>query len=253
VNSDTQGTHDVPTLVSEWLTAFATALDDGEYGRAARAFLPDGHWRDLVAFTWDVRTFSGPVDIERALKETADEIRPHDFRVDFSTPPREVELLGVPTVEGLFTFHTVHGRARGAVRLARDAGGRLVAWTLLTMLQELTGFEEHRSTQRAQGASALRNFGEKNWLDLRQEAIAYEDREPAVLVVGGGHNGLVVAARLNQLNVDTLVVDPMERIGDNWRKRYRALVLHNETEANHLPYLPFPDTCLLYTSDAADE
>jgi putative flavoprotein involved in K+ transport len=36
------------------------------------------------------------------------------------------------------------------------------------------------------------------------------------------------------------VVDREQRIGDNWRKRYHALVLHNQVHVNHLPYMPFP-------------
>jgi len=44
------------------------------------------------------------------------------------------------------------------------------------------------------------------------------------------------------LNVDTLVVDKHERIGDNWRKRYHSLALHNQIQVNHLPYMPFPPT-----------
>jgi putative flavoprotein involved in K+ transport len=65
-------------------------------------------------------------------------------------------------------------------------------------------------------------------------------------VVGGGQAGLSIAARLTQLGVDTLIVDKHERIGDNWRKRYHALTLHNEMHVNHLPYLPFPPTFPTY-------
>jgi len=61
-----------------------------------------------------------------------------------------------------------------------------------------------------------------------------------VLVIGGGQSGLCIAARLKQLNVDTLIVDREKRIGDNWRKRYHALTLHNQVQVNHLPYLHFP-------------
>jgi putative flavoprotein involved in K+ transport len=61
-----------------------------------------------------------------------------------------------------------------------------------------------------------------------------------VLVVGGGQAGLSIAARLKQLNVDTLIVDREARIGDNWRTRYHALTLHNQVQVNHLPYMPFP-------------
>ena len=61
-----------------------------------------------------------------------------------------------------------------------------------------------------------------------------------MLVIGGGQSGLCIAARLKQLNVDTLIVDREERIGDNWRKRYHALTLHNQVQVNHLPYMLFP-------------
>ena len=61
-----------------------------------------------------------------------------------------------------------------------------------------------------------------------------------MLVIGGGQSGLCIAARLKQLQVDTLIVDREERIGDNWRKRYHALTLHNQVQVNHLPYMLFP-------------
>ncbi len=71
-------------------------------------------------------------------------------------------------------------------------------------------------------------------------SAAYADRDPAVLVVGGGQAGLSAAACLGQLGVDTLIVDRERRVGDNWRNRYHALVLHNQTHVNHLPYMRFP-------------
>ena len=61
-----------------------------------------------------------------------------------------------------------------------------------------------------------------------------------MLVVGCGQAGLAIAARLRQLQIDTLIVDREGRIGDNWRKRYHALTLHNQVQVNHLPYMPFP-------------
>jgi len=67
-----------------------------------------------------------------------------------------------------------------------------------------------------------------------------EPVETGVLVVGGGQAGLAIAARLTQLGVDTLIVDRWPRIGDNWRRRYHALTLHNQVQVNHLPYMPFP-------------
>ena len=77
---------------------------------------------------------------------------------------------------------------------------------------------------------------------MRNRLEAYADRDPAVLVIGAGQSGLAIAARLNQLGVDTLVVEKWARIGDNWRMRYHSLALHNSIEVDHLPYMPFPPT-----------
>src|SRR6267154_1279270 len=90
------------------------------------------------------------------------------------------------------------------------------------------------------GEAYSRDFRGPNWLDLRKADAEYADRDPAVLVIGGGQSGLSIAARLKQLGVDTLIVDRELRIGDNWRKRYHALTLHNQVQVNHLPYMLFP-------------
>ena len=118
----------------------------------------------------------------------------------------------------------------------------LKAWLISTTLEELRGHEEKIGDNRPTGAAYSRNFGGDNWDDMRRKARAYDDREPAVIVVGGAQAGLSIAARLNQLGVDTLVVEKWPRIGDSWRKRYHSLALHNSIHLNHLPYMEFPPT-----------
>src|SRR3569623_585862 len=116
----------------------------------------------------------------------------------------------------------------------------------LTALEELKGFEEQLGTTRPRGQAYSRDFRGPNWLDLRNASRGYADRDPAVLVVGGGQAGLAIAARLKQLKIDTLIVDREARIGDNWRKRYHALTLHNQVQVNHMPYMPFPPNWPVY-------
>ena len=155
---------------------------------------------------------------------------------------------GTVSIEAIFKFETAVGRGSGILRLIPDAGdgNRLKAWTLLTALDELKGFEEPLGSSRPRGQSYSRDFRGPNWLDLRKAAGLYADRDPDVLVVGGGQAGLAIAARLKQLQVDTLIVDRWPRIGDNWRKRYHALTLHNQVQVNHLPYMPFPPNWPVY-------
>lgn len=49
------------------------------------------------------------------------------------------------------------------------------------------------------------------------------------------------------LNVRALIIDANERVGDNWRKRYHQLVLHDPVWYDHLPYLPFPAWWPIFT------
>jgi putative flavoprotein involved in K+ transport len=234
--------------VSEWLGAFSQALADKDGNAAAELFCDDGHWRDVLAFSWNLETFSGKTAIADQFNRSLDEVKPSAFRLAGGrTPPRRVTRAGVEAIEVLFEFTTSYGVGNGVVRLKPEpSDGVLRAWTLLTSLEQLHGHAEQFGAARAGGDAFKREFGGDNWQDLRNKARAYEDHEPAVLVVGGGQAGLGIAARLTHLGVDTLIVDRHERIGDNWRKRYHSLTLHNEVTVNHLPYMPFPPTWPIY-------
>jgi cation diffusion facilitator CzcD-associated flavoprotein CzcO len=236
-------TKDLTMRVDEWLADFEHALSDPDPEGLASVFHTDSYWRDVLAFTWMITTVRGAREIAAALTSRAGGVRASGFRTDRErTPPRMVTRAGTESIEAIFAFQTAQGLADGLVRLIPDPADddRLKAWTLLTALEELAGFEERIGETRPSGESYARDFRGPNWLDLRKAAAAYADRDPAVLVVGGGHAGLTIAARLTQMNVDTLIVDRHSRIGDNWRKRYHALTLHNQVQVNHLPYMPFP-------------
>ncbi len=234
---------------SRWLRAFQSALSSEDMEAAAALFVPDGHWRDLVAFTWHIRTVSGAQKITAALFETLRLVQPTNFRIaEKRTPPRAVNRSGVATIEAIIAFETARGQASGVLRLVPSPDGApgWRAWVLLTALDEIKGHEERIGARRPRGEEYSRTFGGENWLDLRKKAQAYETHEPAVVVIGGGQCGLGIAACLVQLGVDTLVIDRHERIGDAWRKRYHNLTLHNEVYVDHLPYLPFPPNYPVY-------
>jgi putative flavoprotein involved in K+ transport len=179
----------------------------------------------------------------RELAMHAGRVRPTGFKIDrHRTALRNVTRAGTDAIEAIFSFETSEGRGSGVLRLTPSAhdGKAFKAWTLLTSLDEIKGHEERLGRLRPQSKAYSRDFRGPNWLDLRKAAAEYADRDPSVLVVGGGQAGLSIAARLTQLDVDTLIADREARIGDNWRKRYHALVLHNQVHVNHLPYMPFP-------------
>ncbi len=242
-------TDDISITAENWLAQFESALDSPDDGLLKALFHPDSYWRDVLALSWNLQTINGADAILKELPVLSRSAAPCDFRIDPDrAAPRRVTRAGTETIEAIFKFETRQGHGSGILRLIPDAGdgNKLKAWTLLTALDELKGFEEPLGSTRPRGQSYSRDFRGPNWLDLRKKAAAYADRDPVVLVVGGGQAGLAIAARLKQLQVDTLIVDREARIGDNWRKRYHALTLHNQVQVNHLPYMPFPPNWPVY-------
>jgi len=224
-----------PEAAQGWLKEFDAALQAQDAGAAAELFLTDGLWRDVLAFTWTLQTMSGRSAIETTLRDTLARTKPANFQIPPKrTPPRWVNRAGTQAIEAIFEFETAFGHGNGVVRLVSDPGpSRLRTWTLVTTLQNLRGHDEILKTRVAEDDT--RDFGGDNWLDRVNKARVF-----------GGQAGLSIAARLHQLEIDTLIVDRHERIGDNWRKRYHSLTLHNEMHVNHLPYLPFPPTFPTY-------
>jgi cation diffusion facilitator CzcD-associated flavoprotein CzcO len=225
--------------ISQWLGRFETALRATDRAALAILFAPECHYRDLLAFSWTIHPAEGVESITDLLVGAQPSIQGRNFAVaNARTQPRRVKRLGIEVFEGIFQFETALGRGHGVVRLLADNPGK--AWVLHTSLDELKGHEEKVDDRRPNGSAYSRNFGGENWLDQRNKARAFADRDPVVLVVGGGQSGLAIAARLGLLEVDTLVVEKNARIGDNWRVRYHSLALHNQIDVNHLPYLKFP-------------
>ena len=179
-----------PSLAADWIARFGTTIEKQDARAAAALFLPDGLWRDVLAFTWTIRTHYGRAEIEAALRERLAATQARNVQIAPNrTPPRWVTRSGTDCIEAFLSFETAFGRADAALRLVPDPDehSRFLAWTLNTNLQELRGHEEAYKRPEAQGDT--RDFGARNWLDKRREDAAYADRDPAVLVVGAGKAG----------------------------------------------------------------
>jgi putative flavoprotein involved in K+ transport len=219
--------------VNSWLNAFEDALVARDVERAAALFLPQSFWRDLVAFSWNLTTAEGPEGVADLLRSALD-----------STDPSGFTASEEPTEEGGITtawiaFETAVGRGRGLLRL-RDGK----AFTLLTSLEELKGFEEPARGRRPRGAEHGADRNRTTWLEGREKEAAElgYTRQPYVVVVGGGQGGIALGARLRSLGVEAIIVEKNARPGDSWRNRYKSLCLHDPVWYDHLPYLDFPST-----------
>src|SRR5262249_48808493 len=126
-------------------------------------------WRDVLAFTWRIRTVDGADAIVGALTAQADRVRPAGLKLDPNrTMPRRVTRVGTETIEAIFRFETAQGRGSGVLRLTPDASNVLKAWTFHTTLDELKGYEETIGRRRPHGEAYSRDFRGPNWLDLRK-------------------------------------------------------------------------------------
>ncbi|TLU73216.1 flavin-containing monooxygenase [Lichenicoccus roseus] len=224
---------DAPSrAAADWLRQFDHALRTNDGAQAARLFEPAGFWRDLIAFTWNIKTLEGRDEITAMLDTTLPHIKPHDWRM--SEPATEAD--GVVTA--WFDFETAVARGKGLLRL-RDG----LCWTLLTTADELKGHEEKRGATRPLGAAHGVAPGRQSWRDRREAEAASlgVTTQPYVLIVGGGQGGLALGARLRNLDVPTLIVDAHPNAGDQWRRRYKSLCLHDPVWYDHMPYLPFPE------------
>ncbi|MCW2748806.1 MAG: monooxygenase, partial [Nocardioidaceae bacterium] len=230
------------SVVVEWLREFDFALAARDVAALERLFVADSYWRDIVSFTWDWGFVGSASEIARKLVAVADDIQPRDFRLNEKfTAPMIVTRIQGEVLEGFLEFETRHGHGRGLIRLVRDASAPsgFRGHTLLTTLREL--YNRAFIEERPEGLGIDRSDTRMNWQDLRRKRTeSFEDQDPEVLIIGGGHSGLMLAARLDEMNVDTLIVERFDRIGDNWRTRYESLALHTLTDLSHFPDMPFP-------------
>ena len=94
------------SAVESWLDAFQDALS-GDAQKLPAVFSADAFWRDMLAFTWTIRTVEGRGEIAAALGATAPPTQARAWRVvDGPTPAMEAEAwLAFETDAGSGTAH----------------------------------------------------------------------------------------------------------------------------------------------------
>ena len=217
-----------------FLDSFGAALKAGDIDAVTEMFLDDCYWRDLVTFTWNIRTLEGKAQVADMLKHQLATTKPTGWKIAEGEIPSEDGGVTTAWIE----FETDVARGYGLVRLKE---GKI--WTLLTSMVELKGHEEPRGDHRPLGAKHGAGKHRTTWLEERQkeEAELGYATQPYCVIVGGGQGGIALGARLRQLGVPTIIVEKNDRPGDSWRKRYKSLCLHDPVWYDHLPYIKFPE------------
>lgn len=217
--------------LSNWLQEFEKNLKQGDVAAATAMFEEESYWRDLVSFTWNIKTMEGHDQITDMLKARLAEVKPTNWQLEGEAN----EADGI--IDGWINFETAVSQGRGQIRLRNGK-----CWTLLTTMTALKGHEEAQGTTRPIGVEHGVFKGRKNWLERKEqeEAELGYKTQPYCVIIGGGQGGIALGARLRRLGVPTIIIEKNERPGDSWRKRYKSLCLHDPVWYDHLPYLPFP-------------
>ncbi|RWC55461.1 NAD(P)/FAD-dependent oxidoreductase [Mesorhizobium sp.] len=219
--------------LSDLLDQFGAALAANDVDKAVDCFQEDCYWRDLVTFTWNIKTMEGRDQVRDMLKSQLSKTRPSHFAIAKGEDATESDGL----IEGCISFETEVARGFGHIRL-KD--GKI--WTLLTTMVELKGHEEPAGFARPMGAKHGSGKNRPTWKEEREKEAAELGfkAQPYTVIIGGGQGGIALGARLRQLGVPTIIIEKNERAGDSWRKRYKSLCLHDPVWYDHLPYIDFP-------------
>ncbi|MES0031403.1 NAD(P)/FAD-dependent oxidoreductase [Mesorhizobium sp. M0040] len=221
-----------------WLDSFARALEAGDVEAATNLFVEDCYWRDLLTFTWNIKTMEGRAAIRDMLAATLATTRPAHWQLSGEATSDE------GTIEAWFSFETSSAWGHGIMRL-RDGKCR----TLFTAMSDLKGLEERKGPARPLGVRHKADPERETWLEARRREARDlgVSQQPYCLVIGGGQGGIMLGARLRQLGVPAIVIEKNAQAGDSWRNRYRSLVLHDPVWYDHLPYIPFPENWPVFT------
>ncbi|EKM60228.1 uncharacterized protein PHACADRAFT_109630 [Phanerochaete carnosa HHB-10118-sp] len=223
-------------IAREWVSAVALLVAHNDIPELVSSFLhPTPWWRDVFALTWDLRTFHGRAQVQTFL---TDRLTESGFgALAYTKAFYQRVFPDVAWILVHFSFATRVATGRGTARLVFCADGLWRALVVSTHLDGLKGYPE-----RLTNADRDFRMDQVSWTVRREREREFVDGDPEVLVIGAGHAGLDVAARLKHFGISHLVVEKHARVGDNWRTRYDALTLHDPIWANNLPYIPFPQS-----------
>ncbi|GKZ20750.1 hypothetical protein AbraIFM66951_003051 [Aspergillus brasiliensis] len=219
-------------IANNWLTSFSKSLSTGSPDEIQAHFLEqESWWRDFISFSWDIACHNGAQAIASYLASSTSDFADPTLDQPGALQPHLADLGGMRFIQAGFGFKTKSGKGRGVLRLANVGPEEWKAWTVFTVLERLNGQDEleaKRVKEAGQQSSGIRNQSTNDDSDLQ------------VLVVGAGQSGLALAAHLQNLGLNYLVVDKTARPGDSWRARYSSIKSHTPIYTDQYPFLKYP-------------
>ncbi|CAG9957140.1 unnamed protein product [Clonostachys rosea f. rosea IK726] len=214
----------------------AEVMGKGDARGFANMFLEYGVWRDKLSFTWDYRTFN----FREAILKAATDLfttKATNFQLLKPDPNIARPYSDFAQLQFVVSFETQDVVASAVINSVLTKDG----WKIYTMHTAAEKLKKFPEVPVADGHMT----GPVSW--KKQRAIDVDAADPEILIIGGGQNGLALAARCKALGMNNLVIERSAEIGDVWKNRYEYLSLHFPHWADDLPYFPYPKHWPTYT------
>ncbi|KAH9452809.1 hypothetical protein MJO28_008274 [Puccinia striiformis f. sp. tritici] len=227
--------HSLHVHVNEWIRKAQSCFESNDIDRFVDLFADQGYWRDILTIELEFNSLSKNVIksyLEHhklslpVLKNIALD------RVD------QLKRTEEGHIRAFIKFETDIYRGTGLVMLKEEGRSKSKAFLFFTQVWELKGHEEKLGIHRPLNGVSLDHSSSEgramDWLEERLRSSGrYKDGvDPTVLIVGGGQNGLSLAAQLRVLGIDSLIIEKTKRLGDCWRSRYHSLCLHDPARSS---------------------
>jgi hypothetical protein len=132
---------DPKSIATEWFHLFCPAVEQNNVAAVADLFAEGALWRDILALTWDFRTFQGPAIQQFLVDRLAEaqisklELKEEHLRLIQPYPD-------IVWIEAMFTFEMRIGLGSSIVRLIPQKDGGWKAHCMFTNLEDLKDFPE---------------------------------------------------------------------------------------------------------------
>lgn len=170
---------DLVAIANKWLSGYASALYSGDAKAVAETFQPGGWFRDVLTFSWDLRTLEGRDKIAAFLAGKLPSVQISNVKLSDNQHlrPSSFAAGSVEGVEFGYTYETPIARGQGLARLLPDAGGAWKGHIVTMIVMDLKGHEE------LSGRYVFEDFvGGKAWPQYTAEQRRKFESDPHVLI-----------------------------------------------------------------------
>ncbi|KAK1783184.1 hypothetical protein QBC45DRAFT_389074 [Copromyces sp. CBS 386.78] len=189
------------------------------------------YWKDSLALTYHLRTFTGAAVVAAGLLETT-KLRGIESGIQLEGPAQFIPASPVlQFIDCSISFKTCSPAASCSGRVLllpvkKDNGSlEWKIWIMSTRLEGLDLQPEDETLLKAPG----------------KQLEGVERFETEVFIIGGGNAAIALSARLKALGVESVMAERNARPGDNWANRYDCMKFHIPTTFCHLPFMDYAE------------